>query len=257
MTGQKVKLTIQYDGTAFHGWQHQENHRNVEDVLAHAVTEAVGHPVTLVGAGRTDAGVHAFGMVAHFALNREMNLGTLPRVINFHTPEDVKVIRAEAVPADFHARFSARGKWYRYVIQNASVLSPLYRHRMALVYHPLDEQRMLESLLPLVGEHDFAAFMGPRSQVPHTIRRVDEVAVWRRGDRVVVDVKGKSFLKYMVRIMVGTAIEIGYGKRPVTALEQALEHKDRRLLGKTAPASGLYLMEVDYTGAYEKEVPSC
>ncbi|NLY08348.1 MAG: tRNA pseudouridine(38-40) synthase TruA [Tissierellia bacterium] len=241
-----IKLTIQYDGTAYRGWQYQPGKKTIEETLNKAISKAVGHDITLYGAGRTDGGVHAMGQVANFKTNTTIDLGNLPRVINYYTPDDLAVIKAEQVSDDFHSRFSAKGKWYRYTIFEGRVMNPLYRNTMALVHHKLDIEKMQAAIEPLIGEHDFKAFMGNRAAVHTTIRRLDAIEVSRKGPIITMDFKGKSFLKHMIRIISGTAIDIGRGKIHENSLVTAMESGKRSKAGLTAPAHGLCLMEIYY-----------
>ncbi len=241
-----IKLTIQYDGTGFHGWQIQPTLRTVEETVKKAVEETVGHEITLYGSGRTDKGVHAMGQVANFKTETTIDLGNLPRVINYHLPEDVHVVHAKKVHHYFHSRFSAKGKWYRYIIDNHRINNPVYRHQMGHMPFKLDVDRMRAACECLLGEQDFGTFMGNKAEVPHTIRRIDDINIERHGDFIIMDFKGKSFLKHQIRIIVGTAMQIGRGKLDISFMEEALKKTERGTAGPTAPAHGLYLMEVYY-----------
>ncbi|WP_138159366.1 tRNA pseudouridine(38-40) synthase TruA [Peptoniphilus catoniae] len=240
-----IKLIISYKGTNYYGYQIQPNVKTVEGCLKAAIEKTVKHKVKLMSAGRTDTGVHAAGQVVNFFSNTSIDIGNLPKVINFHLPDDISVIGAEYVNDDFHSRFSAKGKHYRYYIYRGKYRNALYENMMHYPY-PLDINKMEESFKCLIGEHDFKSFMGRHAIVKDTIREIYNISITDNGDIVYVDFFGKSFLKNMIRIIIGTSIQIGSGKFNKDHMEKVLKSKNRKKAGPTAPSKGLYLMEIYY-----------
>lgn len=246
-----IRIQIAYDGTAYHGWQVQSRHRSVEGELTRALTRILDAdtPVKVQGASRTDSGVHARGQVAHFRYRKDRTIWDFCRGLNGLTDDDICVVRVEEASHDFHARHSARGKIYRYRIWNHTFVHPFDRHRSWHIKGRLDLRRMRHAARQFVGEHDFAGFRSSNCSSPTTIRRMERVEI-SGGDGPVVEVlvKGEAFLQHMVRIMVGTIVEIGLGRLPADRVQHVLEQKDRRQAGRTAPACGLTLDEVFYPG---------
>jgi tRNA pseudouridine38-40 synthase len=240
-----IKLTIEYDGSAYHGWQRQANAATVQEVLEDAMAGLVGHPVTLYGSGRTDAGVHALGQVANFRTTSTIPTERFHLAINGAIPRDIAVLSAEDVPDDFHARYSATGKTYRYTIVCRPVRPAVGAAFVHWVRSPLDADRMAEAAACFVGEHDFAAFE-TESKGEGTVRTVTRADVERVGDRILYTVSANGFLYNMVRAMVGTLIEVGLGKREPADVARLLESRDRAQAGPTAPPGGLCLLEVTY-----------
>jgi len=243
------KLTVQYDGTDYVGWQRQPNGTSIQGLLEAALQPIEGQPVTVHGAGRTDAGVHALAQVASVQLSAGPDAATLARALNAVLPLDVRVLRVEEAPSDFHARFSATGKTYEYRIVNAPFVSA-FLHRYAWqVAPPLDVAVMRQSSEALVGRHDFAAFQGAGAEV-HTTERTVRGIEWQDGAGfnlpIVVRIAGDGFLRHMVRNIVGTLVEIGARRWEAGRLREALESRDRTRAGPTAPARGLFLVSVDY-----------
>lgn len=241
-----ILLTLTYDGTKFHGYQVQPGLRTVEGTLSKALESVFLEPVEITSAGRTDAGVHAFGQRANIKVNSKIDIGNLPRVLNQHLPVDVTVIDAEIVDDHLHARFSAKQKHYRYIIYNGRYEHALYYSRTCQVLQPLDEERMLRGLEKILGTHDFYAFVGRHGQKEQTIRTIDRIELKREGELIFVDFYAMSFLKNMIRIIMGTAIQIGRGRMAEDALYRATLTRNRKDLGPTAPPEGLYLMDIDY-----------
>ncbi|MDO5715438.1 MAG: tRNA pseudouridine(38-40) synthase TruA [Tissierellia bacterium] len=241
-----IALRLSYQGTNFHGYQIQPGLRTVEGELKEAVDRTFLQDIKLYSAGRTDRGVHAEGQVVNFQTKNSIDIGNLPKVINYHLPEDISVTGAKYVAKDFHARFSAQSKDYRYYIYNEKYPNALYRHRAYHFPHPLDVKAMEKALNLLIGEHDFKSFMGRHAIVKDTIRRIYSIEVYRQGSFIIFDFNGRSFLKNMIRIMVGTAVEIGRGHWEISHMKEGLEGRHRKYVGPTAPASGLYLMKIHY-----------
>lgn len=245
----RIKLIVEYDGTNYAGWQRQINAPTVQQVLEERLAKLTGAPVSLTGASRTDAGVHALGQTAHFDTQCRIPGEKFSFALNTMLPADVRVRRSMDVPGDFHARFQARGKTYRYLIHNAPHASALGRNTHAHVIYPLDLDRMRREARAALGAHDFAAFAASGSIVKDTVRTVTDIQIARGegdGEEIRMLVSGDGFLYNMVRILAGTLIAVGGGKLPPGAVERALQSKSRLDLGPTAPACGLTLMEVHY-----------
>ncbi|OLR65642.1 tRNA pseudouridine(38-40) synthase TruA [Peptoniphilus porci] len=241
-----ILIKITYDGTNFHGFQLQPDERTVEGELNKGLAKTLNKEVKIFYAGRTDRGVHALGQYANFYSDTTIDIGNLPKVINFNLPEDVSVVDAKYVPEDFHARYDAKLKKYRYVVhlsryRNALLLNKAYEYP-----YKVDPERMRRALSYLIGEHDFNSFMGKGAVVKDSIRTIDKIDVIEEGDFLYLDFVAKSFLKNMIRIVTGTALEIGRGQREIEYMKEALKMKKRKAAGPTAPACGLYLVDVKY-----------
>jgi tRNA pseudouridine38-40 synthase len=242
----KIALGVEYDGSAFHGWQYQGDVRCVQETLEQALSSVADHPLKVHCAGRTDTGVHASGQVVHFeteAVRRERSwiLGT-----NSNLPDDVSVVWAKTVPESFHARFSAVARRYRYLIVNRPFRSALWRNRATWIHPPLDAQRMQRAAQGLVGTHDFSSYRALACQAKHPVRTVYSLQVNRQGDLIIIEVHANAFLHHMVRNIAGVLIAIGKGEQPESWAAQVLEYRDRTLGGVTAPPQGLCLTGVDY-----------
>ena len=243
----RYKLTLEYDGRGFVGWQRQDNGPSVQAALEAAVTRFCGEAVTVHGAGRTDAGVHALAQVAHIELEKETGADTLRDALNFHLkPAAVAVLAAEAVADDFHARFSATERAYRYCIVNRRAPLALDRGRAWFVPVSLDAAAMGEAARALLGKHDFTSFRAGECQAKSPVKTLDALEVSRDGDEIRIEVRARSFLHHQVRNMVGTLKLAGEGKWGRADMERALAARDRRAAGPTAPADGLYLVAVRY-----------
>jgi len=242
-----LKLTIAYDGTNYVGWQRQANGLSVQQVIEEACAPLVGGVApTVSGAGRTDAGVHAFGQVASVNLESDLAVDAVRRALNVRLPADVRVLGVDDARPGFHARFDAAGKSYRYRMSMAPVLSPFDR---CYVWHAPEPKRldwMQAAAAVLAGRHDFASFQASGGFVRETVRTLDRLDVSQTGDELVIDCAGDGFLRHMVRIIAGTLAEVGTGLRPAASLADVLEARDRRVAGATAPALGLALMNVRY-----------
>lgn len=242
----RIKLTIEYDGTAYAGWQRQKNALAVQQVVEDALTKLTKTKVVISGASRTDAGVHAIGQIAHFDTESRIPADKYCYALNTMLPTDIRISASEEVSEDFHARFSTAGKLYRYQILSAHHAGAFTRNTHAHVIYPLNDALMAEELKSLIGEHDFAAFAASGSIVKDTVRTIYTADLYRRGNTVTLFVSGNGFLYNMVRIIAGTLISIGTGKLEPGAFRRAIEGKSRLDLGVTAPAHGLTLMEVFY-----------
>lgn len=241
-----IRLDVAYDGTDFSGWQIQPVDRTVQGVIAAALAEMEQQPVTLYGAGRTDAGVHARGQVAHFVTQSRIPLSGYQKGLNAKLPPDVSILAATEAPARFHARFSARGKHYRYTILNAPARHPLQCRYAWHRIPPLDVDAMHAGARALLGVQDFESFRSASCEREHAVRQIFRLDVTREGDQVLVDVEATAFLKQMVRILVGTLVEVGRGRHPPGWIAEVLSARDRTQAGPTAPPQGLCLEKVYY-----------
>ncbi len=243
----RFKLTLEYDGGAFVGWQRQDNGPSVQQALEEAIHRFCGETVACFAAGRTDAGVHAWGQVVHFDLAREAAADTVRDAINFHLkPAPVAVVKAEAVDAEFHARFSAKARFYLYRIVNRRAPLAIERGRAWLVWTQLDASAMHAAAQLLVGHHDFTSFRASLCQAASPVKTLDVLEVSRIDDEVLIAARARSFLHHQVRNMVGTLRLVGEGKWTKEDVAQALAARNRSAAGPTAPAEGLYLTEVRY-----------
>jgi tRNA pseudouridine38-40 synthase len=243
----RYRITIEYDGRGFVGWQRQENGPSIQQAVEEAITRFCGETTHVFAAGRTDAGVHALGQVAHFDIERDASGKTVRDAINYYLkPAAVAVVSAERVSEDFHARFSARERSYRYRITNRRAPLALERGRTWWVPVPLDETRMAEAARHLVGRHDFTSFRASICQAASPIKTLDTLDVTRDGDEILIEARARSFLHHQVRNMVGTLKLVGETKWTAADLRNALEARDRGAAGPTAPPEGLYLLEVKY-----------
>ena len=253
-----LKLTIAYEGTEYVGWQRQSTGRSIQGCLESALAEIEGASVAVVGAGRTDAGVHALGQVASVQLRHQIAPAALVRAVNARLPSDIRVMAAEVGREPFHARFHATAKTYRYRLLHGAVRNPFDRRYGWYVGDPLDYERMADAGRVLIGEHDFAAFRAAGSSTPSSVRTLFELSVgraqrnpWSVGDGAaetvtIIDTRGSGFLRHMVRVIVGTLVEVGRGQRDPAAVERALRSRERSTAGQTAPPHGLFLMRVEY-----------
>ena len=241
-----LKLTIAYDGTRLVGWQRQAEGDSVQGLLEDALARFEGAPVTVHGAGRTDAGVHALGQVASVQVTCGHDVATLTRALNAQLPGDVRVLAIDEVHPDFHARFSARTKTYRYQLRHGTIADPFER---AFVWHMperLNVEAMRAAASVLVGAHDFAAFQSVGSGARDSVRTITGSQLEDAGARLTYEVTGDGFLRHMVRAIVGTLVEVGQGLRMADTMSSLLQGSTRRDAGPTAPPQGLFLVRVDY-----------
>ncbi|HJC09459.1 MAG TPA: tRNA pseudouridine(38-40) synthase TruA [Candidatus Blautia merdigallinarum] len=242
----RIKLTVAYDGTNYCGWQIQPNGITVQEVLEKCLEDLTGKKTEIIGASRTDAGVHALGNVAVFDTDMRMPGEKFSFALNQRLPEDIRIQKAQEVPLDFHPRYRESEKTYVYRILNRQFPIPTLRLYTHFTYVPLDIEKMSEGGRYLVGEHDFKSFCGAGAQVKTTVRRVQEVSVSREGPMITIKVRGKGFLYNMVRIIAGSLMEIGGGMYPPEHIKEILEARDRQAAGPTAPAKGLTLVGIRY-----------
>ena len=243
----RFRLTLEYDGAPFVGWQRQENGVSVQETLEQAIFAMTGERALAHGAGRTDAGVHATGQVAHVDLSRDWGPFRLAEGLNAHlVPNPVAVVKAERAADDFDARRSARGRFYVYRIVNRRAPLTFDRGRAWAVKQRLDVEAMREAARALVGRHDFTTFRDTQCQAKSPVRTLDRLDVGQEGEAIVFEVAALSFLHRQVRSMVGSLVDVGAGRWSPDDLKAALEAADRRRCGQVAPACGLYLTRVDY-----------
>jgi tRNA pseudouridine38-40 synthase len=241
-----IKLTIEYDGTNYHGWQMQPNGPTIQSVLEEAVSTFLGAPTRVTGSGRTDAGVHALGQVANFRCGCEPDLHRLRRGLTALTPTDISIKNAEIVPESFDARRDARSRTYEYRILNRPSPSPFYLNYAWHLHDTLDVRRMGKAVRCLEGEHDFSSFRASGCDAPHPVRTVYRTSVDQNGDLVIFTIEATAFLRHMARSIIGTLVEVGVGQRPPKSFAELLEARDRTQAGPTAPPHGLFLVEVKY-----------
>ena len=245
----RYKITVEYDGTDLIGWQQNRQGPSVQSLLSDAIEKFCGARPDIVAAGRTDAGVNAIAMVAHFDLDDAVDANTVMRAMNFYlTGSPVSVLGCEIVPDDFNARFSCVARHYKYVVLNRGAPPVLDKNRVWWVPRKLNVPAMRRAAKKLIGHHDFTSFRASECQAHSPIKTLDECRITRRGDVIVFEFSARSFLHHMVRNMVGTLVEIGLGK-PYD-IDQIFAAQNRSAAGPTAPASGLYFIQADYaTGA--------
>lgn len=247
-TFERLKLTIAYDGRPFNGWQSQPNENGIQDHLKRAFSQIVSAPVKLHGAGRTDSGVHALGQVAHVEVPRQkMKPANWIMAVNAHLPSEIRVIRCQFAPAEFHAQYSAIGKVYRYRIWNATVFHPLEVGRSWHVPQSLDLEILRAASDRLMGTHDFASFAANRGQAPvTTTRTIHQIRVRHRKELVVLEFDGDGFLYRMVRMLTGTIVRIASRRADFSWIAELLNAPGKTKTNCTAPAGGLYLVKVKY-----------
>jgi tRNA pseudouridine38-40 synthase len=249
-----LRLVLEYDGTAYCGWQRQRGAAaggppSIQATLERAVSAITGEATQVIGAGRTDAGAHALGQVAHLTTSSRIRADRFPRALNAHLPPDIRVLHAEDAPDGFHARYDAISRTYRYEILNRPAPSALLRHRAYHVAEALDVEAMQRALGPFTGRHDFAAYRGAGSPTRTTLCTVAGVRCVGRGARVRLTITADRFLRHMVRMIVGTLVRVGTGRLAEDAPGAYLGDADNRRTGPTAPPQGLYLVGVEYDQA--------
>ena len=240
------KIVIEYDGTNFVGWQQQENGKSIQSSIQEALVKLSGEKVTIFGAGRTDAGVHAYGQVASFNLNKKIETDVIRDGLNQHLrPLPIAVQQAELVEDDFHARFSAKKRWYEYKIINRRPPLTIDVNRAWCVFKNLDIEKMKSESFSFLGKNDLNAFRSAHCQSKNSIKTIDSITITNKDEQIVIEVSAKSFLHSQVRIMVGTLVDIAKGNINKTVLD-IINSKQREVAGQTAPAQGLYLKKIEY-----------
>ena len=242
----RIKLTIAYDGTNYCGWQIQPNGITIEEVLNKTLSKMLEEDILIIGASRTDSGVHAMGNVAVFDTNTTIPPEKIAVALNQRLPEDIVITKSEEVPLDFHPRYCDCSKTYEYHIINTRIPIPTKRLTNYFVSYVLDINKMRQAASYLVGEHDFVSFCNVRTDVENTVRTITALDLIENGDEITIRITGNGFLYNMVRIIVGTLIRVGRGFYEPERVKEILEAKDRKAAGVTAPAHGLFLMEINY-----------
>jgi len=241
-----IKLTIEYDGTLYHGWQVQPGLVTIQGVVQDCLARILGHPVYVQGAGRTDAGVHAIGQTAHFRCESKHSSAVIMRALNALLPDDIVIRQAEDVHPSFHAQFDAKEKEYRYYLLCQPERSAFFRRYALFVPTPLDLDQMRNALARIVGRHDFFSFSTAGDERENTVRTITSADIGQEGHLVAITVRGEGFLHKMVRRIVGTLLEVGRGRMGADQITQILQARDKRLAGPSAPPHGLFLMSVRY-----------
>ena len=249
----RVGLVVAYDGTNYSGWQIQPNGITIQGVLNDTLSDLLGEKIEIMGASRTDAGVHALGNVAVFDTNTRIPGEKISYALNQRLPEDIRIQLSEEVEPDFHPRYCDSEKTYEYRILNRKFPVPTERLYSYFYHYKLDIEKMREATSYLIGRHDFASFCGTGAQVKSTVRTITGIDVWRDGDIVTIRVKGEGFLYNMVRIIAGTLIRVGGGFIEPQQIKKILEAKDRTLAGETARPEGLTLIGIRYGGNIQGE----
>lgn len=242
----RVKLVVAYDGTNYCGWQIQPNGLTIQEVLEHHLSELLKEEIRIVGASRTDAGVHAMGNVAAFNTSARMPADRISFAMNTRLPEDIRIQESMEVPMEFHPRFADTVKTYEYRIFNRKFPDPTKRLYSFFYYYPLDVEQMRKGAVHLVGEHDFKSFCTAKPDVENTVRTVYSLDISREEDMITLRIRGNGFLYNMVRIIAGTLIRVGAGAIEPEDVARILEAKDRSLAGETARPEGLTLMKIEY-----------
>ena len=241
-----IKLTIEYDGKDFNGWQKQPTKLNIQGTIEQAIKIVTGEEVDLMASGRTDAGVHAFGQVANFKTNSNIPIEKIPIALNSNLKKSIRIISAEEVDERFHSRLTCKRKTYRYVINNSEFSSAIYRNLETHIPQKLDIEKMKQAAKYFEGEHDFKAFKASGTSSKSSVRTIYKAEVYQEGDRIIIELTGNGFLYNMVRIIAGTLVEVGLGKIESNKIPEIIENKKRENAGKTLPPNGLYLMKVIY-----------
>ena len=242
----RIALCVSYDGSRYHGWQHQEDVISVQQMVEHALTSVANQVITVTCAGRTDALVHATGQIIHFDTEADRSERAWVFGANSNLPSDISVQWATQVPLDFHARYSALSRTYRYVLCNQPVRPAVLQKAVAWYYKTLDVDRMQLAAQHLLGEHDFSAFQGSGCQAKHAVRRIHDIRVTRQAGLIIIEVTANAFVLHMVRNIVGVLTTVGAGDQDPAWVLGVLHSRDRKKAGMTSPPQGLYLVEVAY-----------
>lgn len=253
----RYALGIEYDGSGFFGWQRLTHGESVQAAVEAALSSVLNHPVEVTCAGRTDSGVHAACQVVHFDTESKRTPYGLVQGCNSLMPQGVSALWCQPVPEAFHARFSARARRYRYSILNRGTRPGMLRHYLTWERHPIDADRMHEAAQLLIGEHDFSAFRAVQCQASHARRDMQEIRLWREGERVIMEIQANAFLHHMVRNIVGSLLPIGRGERPVEWMAELLAGRDRTVAGPTAPSAGLVFLGPKYPREWDLPASVC
>ena len=243
-----IRLTIEYDGKDFGGWQKQPNKLNIQGEIERAIENITGEKVDLIASGRTDAGVHAFAQIANFKTNSDMDIEKIPIAINSQVKKSIRIQNAEEVDLSFHSRYNCKKKTYRYIINNSKYGTAIYRNLSYHVPTKLDIDAMKKAIKYFEGEHDFKAFKSSGTSGKSSVRTIYNADILTEGPNVAIDLTGNGFLYNMVRIIAGTMVDVGLGKIKPEEIPEIIESKDRTKAGKTLPPYGLVLVKVEYDG---------
>lgn len=241
-----IKLTIEYDGREFNGWQKQPNKLNIQGSIERAIEEITGEKVDLNASGRTDAGVHALGQVANFKTDSNLPIDKFPIAINSKLKKSIRILNAEEVDDRFHSRLTCKRKTYKYVINNTTIGSAIYRYLETHIPQKLDVNEMSKAVKYFEGEHDFRAFKASGTSSKSSVRTIYEAKVYKIDEKIYIELTGNGFLYNMVRIIAGTLVDVGLGKIKATDIPDIITQGKRELAGKTLPPNGLYLVKVEY-----------
>lgn len=252
---QRIALALEYGGQNYFGWQIQPDRASVQGALEAAISHIAGEPISTIAAGRTDRGVHATAQVVHFDHATNRPLSAWLRGVNSHLPKDIAVLWAREVPQDFHARFSAQARRYRYVLLNRPTRPAVEHGRVAWFHSPLDVDKMQEAAYFLLGEHDFSSFRAAECQAKTPIKTLESIHISRVGERIIFELQANAFLHHMVRNMVGALVHIGKGAREPAWMQTLLAQRDRRLAPATFAPDGLYLSGVAYPEHFALPAP--
>ena len=243
-----IKLTIEYDGKDFNGWQKQPSKLNIQGEIERAIEEITGEKIELIASGRTDAGVHALGQVANFKTNSSIPVSKIPIALNTKLKRSIRIIKAEEVEENFHSRYNCKRKTYRYIINNSENGTAVYRNLQYNFSEKLDEGKMNKAIQYFIGEHDFKAFKASGTSSKSSVREIYSGKVEKNGEIVIIEITGNGFLYNMVRIIAGTLLDVGIGKIKPEEIPNIIKSKNREKAGKTLPPQGLYLVKVEYDG---------
>ncbi len=241
-----IKLTIEYDGKDFNGWQKQPNKLNIQGEIERAIKEITGEDVELIASGRTDAGVHSFGQVANFKTNSNLPSQKFAIALNTKLKKSIRIQKSEEVEERFHARYNCKQKTYRYIINNGENASAIYRNLEYFVPTKLNVEKMKQSIKYFEGEHDFKAFKASGTSSKSSVRKIYKTQIKEENNRIIIELTGNGFLYNMVRIIAGTLVDVGLEKIEPCQIPDIIESKDRKNAGKTLPPYALYLMKVEY-----------
>ena len=252
----RIALGIEYDGSKYYGWQRQNEVISVQERLEDALSSVANHPVRVHCAGRTDAGVHGTGQVIHFDTDSKRNNVAWMLGVNANLPDDIAVRWAQEVDEEFHARFSAMARRYRYIIYNSNLRPAILNAGVSYYHGELNAELMHEAAQSLLGEHDYTSFRAKHCQAKSPVKTMSHIKVVRQNAYIIIDVKANAFLHHMVRNIAGSLMEIGKGNKPVTWIAELLQLKDRSVAGATSKAEGLYMVEVDYPSQFNLPRPA-
>ena len=241
-----IKLTIEYDGKDFNGWQKQPNKLNIQGEIEKAIQNVTGEQVNLIGSGRTDAGVNAFGQVANFKIDSEFPIEKMATAINSQLKKSIRVKKAEEVSSDFHSRYNCHSKTYNYIIDNSEQGSAIYRNLSYHVSKKLNIEKMQKAISYFIGEHDFSSFKSSGTSSKSSVRTIYNATVERKNNKMTISRTGNGVLYNMVRIISGTLVEVGLNNIEPEEIPKIIEAKNRQMAGKTLPPQGLFLINVEY-----------